>query len=188
MKILAFDQATKTGWCLLEDGKLIDCGIIDMSGSSIKKQKDIIKESLKRDLFFDEGVDLYSWADKACNIRNSIINKYNQEKPDVVVFETVQDNNNHDVHTKLAGLLNLLMTTCIDNKIKFLVFPIISWKKEVGIKFSKKNELGKTVKTVREEHKQNAIDIVYDRFGVNVESDVADAICIALATDIILNR
>ena len=51
MKILAFDQATKTGWCLLEDGKLIDCGIIDMSNSSSKKQKDIIKESLKRKLY-----------------------------------------------------------------------------------------------------------------------------------------
>ena len=183
MKILAFDQATSTGWCVLEDGKLVDYGIIDMSRSVSKKQKEL----LKNDLFFDESVDLYSWANKICSIRDAIINKYQQEDADIIVFETVQDNNNHDVHTKLAGLLNLLMTTCIDNKIKFMVFPISSWKKEVGIKLSKKNEFGKTVKTVREEHKQNAIEIVYEKFGINVESDVADAICIALATDIILN-
>ena len=179
MNILAFDQATSVGWCHLDGGQLIDYGV--------QSFKYYTKESEKRELkeiyCYDESVDLYLWAEKTKKIKEFVFSKYDEIKPDIIVFETVQDNNNHDIHTKLAGLLNVLTAECCSRGILFLVIPISSWKSNSGVKLKKLNLNGKYIATTRDEQKESAIDLVNKKFKINVKTDVADAICIALATE-----
>lgn len=179
MKILAFDQATNCGYCVMDNGKLIDYGSVNFEEKTSKKTRD----ELKCQMHYDESVDLFLWAKKTSRIKKFIIQKYSDVNPDWVVFETVQDNHNHDVHTKLAGLLNLLIEEFICRGCNLMVYPISAWKSQAGIDLKKTNEDGKKVNTKREEHKAQAISLVKEKFGIEVDTDVADAICIAMAVN-----
>lgn len=94
--------------------------------------------------------------------------KYN---PDVICFEDIQDQHNIQTFKTLAYVQAAILIFCALTKSKYAVMSPSHWRKVLGGQFGKK----------REEQKAHAQAIVKEKFGVDVDSDTADAICIGLA-------
>ena len=71
MKVLAFDQATETGWAVVEDGKLIDYGRITFKGTKYTGDN-------KR-----YNYDIMHRSRRCAQIKNFILNKIEEENPTV---------------------------------------------------------------------------------------------------------
>lgn len=174
MKILTFDQALTTGWCLMHDGILLRYGCVSM-----EPKKRPAKIKVKNSVIFD--LDAVDFMRRIHPLRKFVRELIEETSPDLVVFESVQDNHNHDVHTKLSILLSMLCFVCEDKRQKYFIYNIPSWKSKAGIKLKKDGPGGKKINTVRDEQKDDAIEIVKRTFGFCVKSDEADAICMAYA-------
>lgn len=97
---------------------------------------------------------------------------------DFVAFEGIQYQNNAETHKKLAYVQATLILWCYDKGIRYTIIPPSAWRCELGGGF------GKT----RKEQKARAIEYVKERFGTEVTSDEADAICIGCACISILGK
>jgi len=140
--ILSLDQATKVGWSLFEDDKLIDCGLEDFSNIE----------------FFAEKVnEIKKWYEK----------KIIETKAEIFALEDVQYQKNARVHKELSQLLGVLENYLIEKQYFYQVIPNKEWKSTCGIKGKK-----------RKEQKANAQKFCKNKFGIEVEEDIADAICI----------
>lgn len=103
--------------------------------------------------------------------------------PDVVYVEDTWEKNQgfNNVATlkKLSYILGAIRHICLTHKIPFnLIFPS-EWRSTIGMQTGKLN---------REELKQLSKDYVDEKYGAKVNDDVADAICIAEAGNIINER
>ena len=97
---------------------------------------------------------------------------------DFVAFEGIQYQNNAETHKKLAYVQATLILWCYDKGIRYTIIPPSAWRCELGGNFGKN----------RKEQKAHAVEYVKDRFGIDVDSDEADAICIGCACLSILEK
>ncbi len=88
-------------------------------------------------------------------------------KIDCAVLENVQRQQNVQTLIMLARLLGILELTLYEHNIDFSVVNATTWKSKVGIKGRNRNE-----------QKRNAINHVKEKYEIDVNEDVAEAICI----------
>jgi Holliday junction resolvasome RuvABC endonuclease subunit len=156
MKILSLDLSTKSsGWAIFEDTKLVDYGCITSSSTDLIKRIKIMTEGIKNIL--DEHND---------------INK--------IIAEEVRPQGgygagNIQTHRALmwlqAGIAFMLHDNFKNLTLDF-IYPS-SWRASCGIKN------GRGIK--RESQKQQDIEFVKEKFGIDVNDDIADAIGIGYA-------
>lgn len=109
--------------------------------------------------------------EKILNIKmfiDKIINNYNIK---LVVIEDIQSQSNINTFKLLSWLQGVLKNYLYENGVPYLIISPATWRKELGIKGRK-----------RDEQKISAINYVKSKYRIDVSSDVADAICIGLAT------
>jgi Holliday junction resolvasome RuvABC endonuclease subunit len=88
-----------------------------------------------------------------------------QTKPDYIVFENVQFQNNYGTFQQLSQLQGVIMAYLFETDIGFIIIEPSAWKSCCGIKGRK-----------REEQKKNTQIYVKDKYGFDVSEDEADAI------------
>lgn len=101
-----------------------------------------------------------------------ILQLIEKESPDVVLIEDVVLMRSPAVMKMLARLQGIIIGYCDAAGIPIEIYFPTAWRKLLDFK---------QAKTPRKELKQQAIDLVMQRYGIAVNSDEADAICIALA-------
>lgn len=72
----------------------------------------------------------------------------------------------------LARLQGIIVGFCMDKEIPFHIYLPTEWRKRLGFKQGRAS---------RDQLKQQAIDLVSNSYNLSVNSDEADAICIAIA-------
>ncbi|GHT18153.1 hypothetical protein AGMMS49573_10900 [Endomicrobiia bacterium] len=90
-------------------------------------------------------------------------------KIDRVIIEGIQYQSNLSVYRKLALLQGALICLFSENRIPYSVVEPAKWKSFCKIKGAK-----------RAEQKENAIRFVKEKYGFDVSSDEADAICMGV--------
>ena len=91
---------------------------------------------------------------------------------DKIYFEDIQlQAGNALTYKHLAYVQATIILWCACNDISYEIFAASHWRKVLGGGFGRK----------RDEQKQHAIEIVQERYGIEVTSDEADAICIGIA-------
>lgn len=115
MRILALDQATKTGWALFDNDKLIDYGIEDFT-------------------------DIKDFPEKVNAIKHWYTNKIKETKAEVFALENVQYQTNARVHRDLSKLLGVLENYLLDNKYLYIIVDNGEWKSTCGVKGRKRVE------------------------------------------------
>lgn len=151
MKILSLDLSTKSsGWAIFEDGMLRDYGCITSSSQDLLKRINIMVDGFK------EIIE-----------KNNDINK--------VIAEEVRPENglqNLKTHRALMWLQGVIAFTLYNYNKKIeleLIYPS-SWRAAIGIK------TGRGIK--RTSLKEKDIQFVKENYNLDVNDDIADAICI----------
>ena len=154
MKILSLDLSTKSsGWAIFENGLLIDYGCITSSSTDLLKRINVMIEGF-----------------------NDILVKH----PDItkVIAEEVRPENglqNIKTHRALMWLQGgiALALYAFNKKLELdLIYPS-SWRAAIGIK------TGRGVR--RSSLKEKDIQFVKENYNLDVNDDIADAICIGYA-------
>lgn len=142
-RLIAFDQATqKFGLSIFDDGELVYYKLFTFSGSAVNRMVKIRK-------IIDEIV-IKQW------------------KPDYIVFEDIQGQQNGYITFKtLAMLLGVVSEVCQANDVPYECVSPNVWRKYAGT-------CGKT----REEEKILSIAVVKNKYNIKVTDDVAEAILI----------
>lgn len=96
----------------------------------------------------------------------SLIEKYN---PQVVTIEEVHYSRNKNVYHKLSKLQGVLINHLIQENIKFEVLVPSAWKNSLDV--------AKGNKTKRKEEKENSIDFAKEIYGIEVDNNTSDAVC-----------
>lgn len=142
IKILNFDQSTKkSGYSIFLDNKLDSYGTLDSNPNEknpierMKEQYDLMKKLIKK------------------------------IKPDFVVLEEVQYQNNFNTYHQLSQLQGVILSILFERNLPFVFIEPTAWKSFCKIKGRK-----------RVEQKANTIQMVKDEFNLNVSEDEADAI------------
>jgi len=142
MKLIGIDQSTKsTGVSVWLNGELIDYKTI----ASEKNEKNPI-ERMK--YMYDEIKALLGI-----------------EKPDYVLIENVQFQNNFRVYSQLSQLQGVLFSLFFEREVNFNLIEPTAWRKVMGVTGRK-----------RAEQKASVIQRVKEMFGIDVDEDAAEAI------------
>lgn len=86
-------------------------------------------------------------------------------KPDYIVFENVQFQNNYGTFQQLSQLQGVIMAYLFETDIGFTIIEPSAWKSCCGIKGRK-----------REEQKKNTQLYVKEKYSYDVSEDEADAV------------
>ena len=150
MTLLSLDLSTKSsGWAIFEDGILRDSGYITSASTDLLKRIKVMEDGLKE-----------------------VIEKYN---PNKVVAEEVRPENgmqNIKTHRALMWLQGCIAMMLYEYNKKLemeLIYPS-SWRAAIGI------QTGRGIK--RASLKEKDIEFVKENYGMTVNDDEADAICI----------
>lgn len=155
MRVLAFDQSTRvSGWSLFEDGEYVKSGTVDMSKSKL----DTAERSFKM------AKELWK-----------ILKEY---KPDFLVIEDTQQQNNVKTVITLARLQGMIIGYAEAHKIHVHILLPSQWRAALGY------SQGPKVK--RAELKQQSIDFVSERFGLHLPEDECEAIAEGVAAHTLL--
>ena len=151
MRVMGIDaSSTCSGVAVIENGKLIYHGIIDM-----KKNRDA--ESRIRNMISELGKS---------------IDKYS---PDVLYIEDSWNKQNIETTKMLSNIVGAVMYACMEREISFhKVLPSV-WRSVVGIQMNKENN----VKVKRDELKLEAVIRVHELYKIKCNDDEAESICIA---------
>lgn len=143
---IGLDQATHTtGYSIFDGDKLIYAGTFEA----------IANDEIERDV----------------KIKNWLIQLIQNWNPDMIGIEDIQlqqlNNKNYGVTTyrTLARLQGILMATCAEQKVHYVICPPSTWRMHCGVK-------GRS----RAERKRFMQDKVKEWFDITVSDDVADAI------------
>ena len=115
MKILALDQAAKTGWSIFDNTILVAYGIIDYS-----KINDVIERNSK--------------------LKKAIMKLIRKYKPEVFVLEDIQYQKNILTYKQLARLLGTIENYFFERKYAFEIVKPGEWRKTCHIKGRKRKE------------------------------------------------
>lgn len=153
MKILSLDLSTKSsGWAIFKDGFLIEYGCITASST------DLVKRIIKIENELEEVLKKHKDIDKA-------------------IAEEVRPENgmqNIKTHRALMWLQGYIAILLYKYKINLdLIYPS-SWRAAIGIK------TGRGIK--RASLKEKDIQFVKENYNLDVNDDIADAICIGYAS------
>jgi Holliday junction resolvasome RuvABC endonuclease subunit len=94
-------------------------------------------------------------------------------KPYIVVFEDTSLQSNPSTLRLLAQLQGVIIGSCLLNEIPYKIYKPSSWRKLLNFKQGRGIE--------RKFLKQQSKDYVKQYFNVDVNDDIADAICIGQA-------
>ena len=146
IKILCLDQATKiSGYSLFENKKLITYGILQAN--------EIEKNPIER----------------MKQMNDRIIELIDNHKPDFIVFEDIQFQQNYGTFKQLGQLQGILLAYLFKLDVGFQIIEPSAWKSFCGIKGRK-----------REEQKKNTQAFVKMKYKLDVGEDIADAIGIGV--------
>jgi len=152
-RTIGLDQATHiTGYSIFDDGELIYAGIFEAEA----------EDEISRDI----------------EIKNWVIQLIQNWKPDIIAMEGIQlqQFNNKTIgvttYQTLARLQGILMATCHEQKIEYVVVPPATWRAHCQVK-------GRT----RADRKRSMQMKVKEWFDITVSDDVADAIGIGKYTN-----
>lgn len=146
-KVLSLDQSTRiSGYCLFEDGKYVESGVIDMSKS--------ILDTPARSFEMAKAI----WK---------VINKY---KPDRLVIEDTQQQNNVKTVIILARLQGMIIGYAEAHEIKVHILLPSAWRKAL--------DYVQGPKVKRAELKQQSADYVQLKYGFDLSEDENEALCI----------
>ena len=152
-RTIGLDQATHiTGYSIFDDGELIYAGIFEAEA----------EDEISRDI----------------EIKNWFIQLIKNWKPDIIAIEGIQlqQFNNKTIgvttYQTLARLQGILMMTCHEQKIDYVVVPPATWRAHCQVK-------GRT----RADRKRSMQMKVKEWFDITVSDDVADAIGIGKYTN-----
>lgn len=106
------------------------------------------------------------YTERISKIKQYLIKLIKKYKPEIISIENIQFQNNYDSYRKLAELKGVLENLLFEKKYLFFTIPPSVWKSTCGIKGRK-----------REEQKKNAQLFVKKKFDIDVDEDIADAIC-----------
>lgn len=138
---------------------------LDMSSSNtgycIRKDEEIIE-------YGDINFKHKDFKVRCIEIINQISQLCKDSEIEFIVFEDVQNGKQTHATKVLSFLQGALVYMAEYNKISYIPMPIDIWRKNVGIKSRK-----------REEQKQEAIDLVKSKYGIDVNEDIAEAILIS---------
>lgn len=144
MKILCLDQSTKsTGYCVITTRKTIKYGLLKTNP----------EDSMQKRLY-----DMYHY----------IYDLTNRVKPDYIVFEGTQYQNNAGTFGNLSILQGLIMSIAYQENLGYAIVEPTRWRAFCKIKGRK-----------REEQKADTKRFVAEKYNVIVSEDEADAIGIA---------
>jgi len=101
-----------------------------------------------------------------------LLEALNVWNPDQVYLEETVVARNVQVQRFLTRLQGVVYCWCIQNDKGFQTIRPTEWRKAVGIKQGKKK---------RDELKQEAIKLIKTKYGISVNDDVAESMCIGLA-------
>lgn len=152
MKLLALDISTRsTGWAVFENKKLIDYGCITSSSTNLIKRIHIITDGIKE-----------------------ILNKYTINKIIVEEVRPELGTQNIKTHRALLWVQGYIAIMAYDNfKLELEYLYPSEWRKVCGIK------TGSGVR--RESLKPQDIAFVKEKYNIDVNDDIADAIGIGYA-------
>ena len=152
-RTIGLDQATHiTGYSIFDDGELIYAGIFEAEA----------EDEISRDI----------------EIKNWVIQLIQNWKPNVIAMEGIQlqQFNNKMIgvttYQTLARLQGILMATCHEQKIEYVIVPPATWRAHCQVK-------GRT----RADRKRSMQMKVKEWFDITVSDDVADAIGIGKYTN-----
>lgn len=119
-------------------------------------------------------IDLHKIKDS--NVRvpkmmKEIKNVLDYYEPDIIVMEECLLKTNIATVKLLSYLAGAIISWAADNQVEFRFQLPSEWRKRV--------EIVQGPKTPREKLKQEAIDMVKEKFGINVTDDEAEAVLIA---------
>lgn len=150
MRVISFDQSTRvSGYAVFDDGEYVCSGIVDMSKSKL--------ETTERS--FEMAKRLWK-----------ILKEY---KPDYVVIEDTQQQNNVQTVITLARLQGMLIGYAEAHKIKVHILLPSQWR--AALSYSQ----GPKVK--RAELKRQSSDYVKNKYGFVKSEDENEAICEGIA-------
>ena len=143
---IGLDQATHTtGYSIFDNEKLVYAGVFEAGAN----------DEIERDI----------------EIKNWLIQLIQNWKPDIIGIEGIQlqqlNNKNVGVTTyqTLARLQGILMATCVEQKIEYVIVPPATWRAHCGVKGRSRTD------------KKRSMQIkIKDWFDVTVSDDIADAI------------
>lgn len=152
IRVLAFDQSTEsTGYAILETLK---------DNMKLKKYG-LIEQKTK-----DKEKKLTNMMKQICEVIHST-------NPDCVVIEDTFMCNNTVTLKGLCKLQGAIIFYCSLNNIPITISYPTHWRKCVGF------EKIKGLK--RPELKKKSKELVYEKFNIQVQDDISDAICIGIA-------
>lgn len=144
MKIIGLDQSTKlTGWSLWQDKQLVEHGVLTVK---VKENLPLVR------------------MEEMYNLLKELTNKH---KPDFVVLEAVQFQNNFNTYGQLSQLQGVIFPLLFERDIGFVICEPTKWRSFFSIKGRK-----------RAEYKEAAIQMVKDKWDVDATEDEAEAILI----------
>lgn len=138
----------------------------NVTGYSVFDGTDLIKWGVLN--YFKEDVEYR--LPLMCNHIQLIIKKY---RPQLIIFEGVSLKDSVQRLIHLAQVQGCIIQMCIEDKIPYKIYQPTLWRRILN--FEQNNN------TTRNELKQQAINLVYECYGIKVKHDCAEAICIALA-------
>ena len=143
---IGLDQATHTtGYSIFDAGELVFAGTFEAAA----------EDEIERDI----------------EVKNWLIQLIANWKPDIIGIEGIQlqqlNNKNVGVTTyqTLARLQGILMATCVEQKVDYVIVPPATWRNHCEVK-------GRT----RVDRKRSMQAKVKEWFDISVSDDVADAI------------
>lgn len=143
---IGLDQATHiTGYAIFDDGNLLYAGTFEAAAD----------DEIDRDI----------------EIKNWLIQLIANWKPDIIGIEGIQlqQLNNKTVgvttYQTLARLQGILMATCVEQRVDYVICPPATWRAHCGVK-------GRA----RADRKRSMQARVKEWFDITVSDDVADAI------------
>lgn len=120
-------------------------------------------------------IDLHKQKDsqkRFHQMEQEIIHLIEQQKPDAVLIEDVVLQRSPSVMKILARLQGIIIGFCDAIQIPVYIYYPTAWRKLLSFR---------QAKVKRAELKQQAIDLVAQRYDIDADTDEADAICIAMA-------
>lgn len=112
---------------------------------------------------------------RIAEMSEAICEKINEFNPDIVVLEGIQSQGSIATVILLARLQGMILGYCYAHGIRTEILGPSRWRSKLQFK------QGAGVK--RNDLKQQAMDYVLKEFGLKVDVDQSEAVCIAVAAD-----
>lgn len=127
-------------------------------------------------IYYDKITSKFEkYEDVIIDLSNKLIRLIEKYSPDIVLLEDVQNQGNPRTHKNLSMLLGALIVTCNLKHTPYEVIQSGLWRKIL-----RKNLAYHGKRPQRQEFKNASREFVKTTFGLKVNDDIADSICIGM--------